>query len=156
MDDKTYLKSQVAKLISGLDASQEPVFGLMTPQHMVEHLIWVTKSSIKDMGPAPDLGELSEGQQKFMHFVKSGKPMQYRPSDKTKADLSDLRMPSLQAAIEELNVAVDRLVSDYDSRGDKPYYNPMMGVLTPDDMMSFHKRHYLHHLENQFELKALA
>ena len=155
MSTTDYLKN-APTMLKNLSAEAIPNFGLMTPQHMVEHLIWVTKSSIKDMGPPPPMEDIPEGAQKFMHFINSGKPMQYRPSNKTKADLPELRMSSLNDAISELENAVDRVINDYNSRGDKPYYNAMMGVIAPDMMLSFHMRHYQHHLEAQFGLKAHA
>ncbi len=148
-----YLKN-APTMLKNLSADTKPNFGLMTPQHMVEHLIWSTKSSIKDMGPPPPMEEIPVGAQKLMAFINSGKPFQYRPSDKTKADLPELRMSSLNEAISELENAVDRIINDHNSRGDKPYYNPMMGLIAPDMMMSFHMRHYYHHLEAQFGLKA--
>jgi hypothetical protein len=153
-DHINYLSQSVPALVKGLSADQEPSFGLMSPQHMIEHLIWVTKSTIKDMGPAPD--ELNEKQLGFMKFVTSESPMVHRPSDKTKADLGELRFDSLAESINELNNAIKRFVSDVESRGDKAYYNPMMGVLTPAQMASFHARHYQYHLEKQFGLSAKA
>ncbi len=155
MDNKNYFLNEVPKLIGRLREDHAPTFGIMTPQHMLEHLIWVTKSSIKDMGTPPDESELSVGQQKFMHFVKSRKPMEFRGT-KDGAKLNDLRMPSLDAAKTELQVAVDRLLADLSSRGAKPYYNPMMGILAPDEMLSFHKVHFVHHLEDQYQLKTKA
>ncbi len=149
-----YLRMQVPSLLAQLQADATPTFGLMTPQHMIEHLIWVTKASIKDLGPAP--AELNEKQLKFMKYVKSGKPMKHFPSEKTAADLPDLRMPSLEAAVSELNTAIDRLIIDAETRGDRDYYNPMMGVLSPAEMVDFHVRHYQHHLENQYQLKVVA
>ena len=151
MSPVDYLKN-APTMLKNLSAAAEPSFGLMTPQHMVEHLIWVTKSSIKDMGPPPPMEEIPVGAQKFMKFINSGKPLKYMPSDKTKADLPELRMHSLGDAISELENAVDRVINDYNSRGDKQYYNPMMGMIAPDMMLSFHMRHYQHHLEAQFGL----
>lgn len=147
-----YFQITVPQLVEELKADQEPSFGLMTPQHMIEHLIWVTKSSIKDYGPAPV--ELSEGQQKFMTFIQSGKPFKYRPSDKTKDDLPPLKYGSLDEALIHLPEAIDRLVTDVQTRGEKAYFNPMMGVVSPLDMLSFQQRHFVHHLENQFGLSV--
>lgn len=151
MNAKEYLKGSI-EMLKRLQPNAEPSFGLMTPQHMVEHLIWTTKSTIKDMGPAPDRSELSKKQLGFMRYVESGKPMEYRPSDKTKADLPPLRMESLAAAVTELGSAVDRFLADLDIRGDKAYYNPVMGIIKPEDMLSFHHRHFVHHLEAQYGL----
>jgi oxepin-CoA hydrolase/3-oxo-5,6-dehydrosuberyl-CoA semialdehyde dehydrogenase len=151
-DHIDYFVDKVPQLVAHLKSEQKASFGLMTPQHMIEHLIWVTKSSIKDYGPAP--AELTEGQKKFMHFIQSGKPFQYRPSDKTEADLPELRYASLEEAVSHMPEAIDRLVKDVSSRGDKAYYNPMMGAVSVIDMIGFQRRHFEHHLENQFGLKV--
>lgn len=151
-DHIDYFVNSVPQLVAQLKADQEGSFGLMTPQHMIEHLIWVTKSSIKDYGPGP--AELTEGQKKFMHFIQSGKPFQYRPSEKTKADLPQLRYASLEEALSQLPEAIERLVKDASSRGDKAYFNPMMGSVSPSDMIGFQRRHFEHHLESQFGLKV--
>lgn len=149
-DSLDYLTSTVPTLLKKLSAEQEPTFGLMTAQHMLEHLIVVTKTSIKDMGPAPD--ELTDKQKGFMKYVTSGAEMKHRPSDKTKADLPDLRLESMAKAQEELINAIKRFQSDLEQRADKAYYNPLMGVLQPEEMTSFHARHYEYHLEKQFGL----
>ncbi len=154
MDAIDYLKA-VPQMIEDLKANATPSFGVMTPQHMLEHLIWVTKSSIKDMGPAPDKSELPEKVLKFMHFIESGKPMKYIPKDVNADDLPELRLASLDEAKKGLLGAIDRLVNDFQQRGDRPYFNPMMGVVSPQHMMSFHQRHYVHHLESQFGLSQV-
>ena len=155
MNAVDYLKN-VQEQLKGLEADATPAFGVMTPQHMLEHLIWVTKSSIKDFGPAPDRSELPEKVLKFMHFIESGKPMKYIEKDVTAADLNDLRLESLEAAKVGVAEAIDRLINDYNSRGDKPYFNPMMGVVSKEHMIDFHRRHFVHHLESQYGLDAVS
>lgn len=149
-DSIKYLTIDAPVLIEKLTADQEPSFGLMTAQHMLEHLIVVTKTSIKDMGPAPD--ELTDKQKGFMKYVTSGAEMEHRPSDKTKADLPELRLTSLAKAQEELLNTIKRFQNDLEQRAGKAYYNPFMGVLQPEEMSSFHARHYQYHLEKQFGL----
>ena len=154
MHAKDYFE-QVPKMLERLNAEAKPAFGVMTPQHMLEHLIWVTKSSIKNYGPAPDISELSKGAKKFMQFVESGAPMKYIEKNATPDDLNDLRLESIDAAKEGVSKAIDRLINDYNGRGDSPYFNPMMGVISPDQMLSFHHRHYVHHLEAQYGLSLV-
>lgn len=149
-DSIEYLTMHVPVLVKKLTADQEPSFGLMTAQHMLEHLIVVTKTSIKDMGPPPD--ELTDKQKGFMKYVTSGAEMEHRPSDKTKADLPELKLASLAEAQEELLKTIQRFQNDLEQRVDKAYYNPFMGVLQPEEMSSFHARHYHYHLEKQFGL----
>jgi oxepin-CoA hydrolase/3-oxo-5,6-dehydrosuberyl-CoA semialdehyde dehydrogenase len=148
MNNEIYLKSTVPQLLDQLTPDHTPSFGLLTPQHMVEHLIWVTKSSAKDYGPAPE--QLTEGNEKFMKFVKTGANFEYRPSTKTAADLPALRMESLAAAIAEVPQSIERL---YQFAKDHEFYNPMMGRLSFDELELLTAKHFQHHLENQYGLK---
>ena len=142
-----YLTAEVPKLLKELKPDHKRSFGLMSPQHMVEHLIWVTKSSVKDYGPAPE--ELSEGQKKFMMFVKKGARLYHRPSDKTKDDLKPVRLPDLDTAKGVIPDAISRL---YDYDRSHTFYNPMMGVLSFDEMELFHYMHFKYHLQHQYGL----
>ena len=144
---KSYLINEVPKLLTSLHADHEPVFGVMTAQHMVEHLIWVTKSSLKDFGPAPE--NLSEGQLKFMKFVKKGAHLRHRAEKSSMENLADLRMNNLEEAISEIPRAIDRLYSAGES---KAFFNPMMGLLTFEEMELFHYKHFKYHLQHQFGL----
>lgn len=51
---KDYLVNKVPELLQKLKFDAEPGFGIMTAQHMIGHLIWVTKSLVKDYCPFPD------------------------------------------------------------------------------------------------------
>ena len=146
-----YFEVDVPEKLKALTVEHQPKFGIMTPQHMVEHLIWVTKASVKNVGPAPE--ELSKGQLGFMKFIDNGAKFQYRPSDKTASDLPPLKYDSLEKAIAEVPNAIDRLTSAIENLGDEEtFYNPMMGKLSADQMALFHRQHYAWHLEKQFGL----
>ena len=146
-----FFRKEVPEMLAGLSEEMKPTFGLMTPQHMVEHLIWVTKSSIKDMGPAP--AELSKRELGFKKFINSGANFEYRPSDKTEKDLPALKYESLEEAISKVGEAIDRLENGIKEKSDgQSFYNPMMGKLNTEEMEFFHFRHFEWHLKKQFEL----
>ncbi len=146
-EHKLYLTETVPLLLEKLKSNDEPGFGIMTAHHMVEHLIWITKSSVKDYGPAPK--ELNEKQLGFMRFIDKGAHFKHRPSDKKREDLDPPRMSDLVQAVATINEAVARL---YRHGPEKVFYNPMMGKLTFQQMELFHAQHYKYHLEEQFEL----
>jgi len=145
--NKTFLIDTVPHLLNKLKVEDKPKFGVMTPHHMIEHLVWVTKSSVKDFGPPP--AEIPEKILKFMQFVRSGRPMQYKSSSVTLADLNPPRTEDLQTAIALVPEALQRL---YAHDSDQVFYNPMMGKLTFEELEHFHAIHYRHHLENQYGL----
>ena len=148
-DRKKYLLETVPQLLSTLSNEHEPKFGIMSAQHMVEHLIWVTKSSVKNYGPAPE--ELTTGQQRFMKFIDNGAKFEHRPKDQKREDLDPPRMADISAAIDEIPNAIARL---YQHTEDHVFFNPMMGKLTFEQMEIMHASHFKWHLEEQFNLSV--
>ena len=151
MKYQDYFEKKVPQLVSNLNKDSQPSFGLMTAQHMIEHLIWITKASVKEVSPVPE--KLTKSQEGFIKFIEKGAEFRYRPSDKTKDDLPALRFEDLERAKAELPIAITRMKNALSSKGNsETFYNPMMGSLTPDQMELFHKKHYEWHLEKQFGL----
>jgi oxepin-CoA hydrolase/3-oxo-5,6-dehydrosuberyl-CoA semialdehyde dehydrogenase len=140
---KTFLKDEVLELLQNLQPNTIPSFGLMTPQHMIEHLTWITKSSIKNYGE-PE-GELTKGQLSFKRFINNGAVFKHRPSDKTKADLPTLKYGSLEEAIKQIPIAIERFYNYGDAHPDTLIYNPMMGQLSFEEIEIFHYQHFRYH-----------
>ncbi len=143
-DKREFLTMQVPELLTNLSDKAEPKFGLMTAQHMVEHLTYVTKSSLTQNGK-PE-AEPTDSQQNFRKFMSKGAVFKHRPSDKTKDDLPKLKYGSLQEAIEQIPVAVDRLYQTFEQDPHYKSYNPMMGEFNFNDHELFHYQHYKYHL----------
>ena len=151
MKHTTFFKEEIPEKVKKLTTAHQPNFGIMTPQHMIEHLIWVTKASVKNTGRTPV--ELTKGQLGFMKFIDNGAEFEYRPSDKTAADLPNLKYESLEEAIAALPEAIQRMHDAIDHlKEGETFFNPMMGKLTGDQMALFHRQHYTWHLEKQFGL----
>lgn len=144
---KEYLIERVPQLLRELTTETRPCFGIMSPQHMVEHLIWVSKSSVKNIGQQE--GELTPAQMGFKSFVQKGANFRYQYKDMKREDLEPPRMNNLQEAIDQVPEAISRLYH-YDEQ--HTFYNPMMGTFTFAEMELFHRKHYEHHLQRQFGL----
>lgn len=148
--NKKFLQTEVLPLLENLTADAVPNFGLMTPQHMVEHLIWVTKTTIGRKGEPEK--ELTKSQLYFKKFIANGAVFKYRPKpDVTKADLRPLKYASLEAAIEQIAPAIERFYQYFEDTPNALCYNPMMGEMTQADLEVFHAQHYRWHLR-QFGL----
>ena len=139
-----FLLNEAAGLFGRLKADTEPTFGLMTAQHMVEHLIMSIKTSLKRYGE-PEAG-LSERTLGFRKFLERGAVFKHRPSDKTKADLPDLKYASLEDAIAEIPVALDRFYGHFQTNPDFKCYNQFMGELNFEELELFHYQHVRYHL----------
>lgn len=145
--NKHYLNVRVPELLKELRVDTPSTFGVMTPHHMVEHLIWITKSTAREYEPVPEI--FTESQQGFMNFVKKGAHFRYRHKDIKQEDLQPPRTSSLRDAIEIIPEALARL---YAFEPDHIFFNPMMGALNFEEMELFHRKHYEHHLQRQFGL----
>ncbi len=141
---KEFLLNEVIPLLQNLSPDQEPQFGLMTPQHMVEHLTWTLKNCVKRTGEPED--PPTKGQLGFKKFIAKGSVLEHRPNDKTKADLPDLKYKNLEEAIEQIEVAVHRFYNHYDANPDFKCYNRFFGELGFKDLELFSYMHYRYHL----------
>jgi len=148
---KVFLTQQVPQMLGHLKADTEPGWGMMTAQHMLEHLAKITKSSIKSYGVPP--AEPTEGQVKFKAFVNNGIP--FRKNDSKKGKLDDLYYKTLEEAKAAVIEAVNRFYNTFEETPDLQPYNPIMGALSFEELQSFHERHFRHHFE-QFGLLKTA
>lgn len=145
--NKEYLIERVPQLIKELTPTIRPTFGLMSAQHMLEHLVWVSKSTTKQFDPPKE--EPNDSQLFFKKFVQKGANFRYKPTDKTRDSLDPPRFQSLEEVVEMVPEAISRM---YAFDEDHVFYNPMMGSFTFAEMELFHRKHYEHHLQRQFGL----
>ena len=146
---KDFMHKDVMELLSKLNSDSSPEFGLMTAQHMVEHLSWTLKSCTKRVGEVEK--PPTKGQVGFQKFIERGAIFQYRPSDKTKEDLPDLKLKDLKSAIEQVKVAIERFYAHYEANPTFKCYNKFFGELDFDQLELFNYNHYRYHL-GQFGL----
>ncbi|HFA48963.1 MAG TPA: hypothetical protein ENJ95_08100 [Bacteroidetes bacterium] len=140
---KEFLTQQVNELLKNLKPDTEPAFGLMTPQHMVEHLTLGIKISVKRHGEPED--PPTEKQLGFQRFIKNGAILKHKPSDKTKADLPELIYDNIEEAIEEIAVGVERFYNHYEANPGFKCCNKFFGELGFTDLELFHYQHFRFH-----------
>ena len=137
---KDFLTKELPAILRTLPGDQEPNFGLMTAQHAVEHLIYVTKSMSKRRGEPS--GELNKSQLYFRKFLAGGCKFEHRPKEGvTKADLSELRSPNMEAAIQGLEAAAAQFYNLWDSNSAHKSYNEMMGEFNMAELELFQYQH---------------
>lgn len=141
---KHFLTSEVMELLKKLKSDTKPAFGLMTAQHMVEHLSWTLKGCTKRVGEVEN--PPTKGQLGFQRFIEKGAILQHRPSDKTKADLPELKFENLEEAIEQVKVAIERFYVHFESNPNFKCYNKFFGELGFDQLELFNYNHYRYHL----------
>lgn len=139
---KDFLTQELAPQLQTLSAEQPPNFGIMTAHHMVEHLIYVTKSMMKRKGEPS--GELNKSQRYFRKFVDAGCPFKHYPKENTK--LNDLRTASLAEAIEILASAIAKFYTLFETNPSYKSYNEMTGEFNLAELELFMYQHCRWHL----------
>lgn len=150
INKRDFLTNNFPELLNNLNSETKANFGLMTPQHMVEHLIGAIESAaVKYEGEREN--PATKQQLGMQQFIKSGCVLSHRPSDKTKADLPPLKHSSLEEAISFVPKAVKEF---YDFRDTNPDYIPYanyLGEVPFEDVELFQFMHIQYHLW-QFDL----
>lgn len=144
VDKRQFLLHDFYKILKNLSADTKANFGLMTPQHMVEHLIYVVKVMSKKHNGEREI-PANKRQLGFQKFVQDGAVLAHRPSDKTKADLPPLKYNSLEEAIAEIPKAVSRFYHLWDNNPDYLPYGSFTGEMSFEDLELFHYMHFRYH-----------
>ncbi len=145
---RAFLTQGMFESFEQLSADQEPSFGIMSAQHMVEHLSRLIKSTSKNHGEPP--AEPTKGQIGFRKFIDGGTVFRHFPKDKTKADLDPVKYGSLEEAIEQLSEATRRFYHFFDNREETSIFHPFMGTIQFEELENLHYQHCRYHLW-QFE-----
>lgn len=142
-------REDVFQRLHTLHPDQQPIFGVMTPQHMIEHLIWgVTFSNGKfpQQQIVPD-DMTVKLRPLLMYTVKP------YPRGIKSPMLGDTPPPliyaDIPAAIEQLKQELD----DFDTffKTNTTAINPALGTLNYEEWVMVHNKHFTHHM-SQFEL----
>jgi hypothetical protein len=137
-------------LLKKLGPHQKPLWGKMTPQHMVEHLILAVQMSngklkLECFNPPEKIPSLKR-------FLMSSKPMpKLFVNPVIGEDLRPVEYSSFEEAMDKLTSVID----DYElffenNHGAKPV-NVTFGELNKKEWDVFHQKHFTHHL-SQFGL----
>lgn len=139
----------VSKLYQ-LKPDATPLFGLMTAQHMVEHLAMAVGHS---NGKMPQkLYTPTDKLPAMRKFLLSDKEFPVGVlSPITGANLLPLTKPDLAAAIEELNHELEKFHQYFQEHPTATPVNAVFGPLTYDEWLIAHNKHFTHHFK-QFAL----
>lgn len=142
---RIFLIEELPEILKKLTPETKGNFGLMTPQHMVEHLVVVIKVAAKKHEGERE-SPPNERQQSFQKFIRNGAVLKHRPSDKTKADLPPLKYASLEEIVALMPEAVERFYNSWDDNPDYIPYAPFMGEMSFEEVELFHYMHFRFHL----------
>ena len=141
---------QFLKKLTLLHADQNPLWGKMTPQHMVEHLILSIQMSngklnLKCISQPENLPSLKR-------FLLSERelPKEYI-NPYIGPNLLELKYSSLEEAVESLEKEINNYNQFFKLNPDTKTVHVTFGELNKQEWDQFHSKHFKHHL-SQFDL----
>ena len=135
-----------------LTPQSEPVFGLMTSQHMVEHVCITFSLSNGRREIAQSTPErLANITKRRLLESEMTFPKGFKAPILPENDTLPYQYESLNAAIEALADEIDAFERWFEQHPDSKPVHPVMGPLSYKEWQVFHSKHILHHLE-QFGL----
>ena len=140
----------VITALTKLDAEQKPLWGKMTPQHMVEHLYKTMQASINEITLKIYSEERRIPVLKKLFLGERALPKEYM-NPAIGPDLLELEFDDLLTAINELENIFTRYKLFFKNNPSAKTAHPVFGKLTKEEWDIFHKKHFNHHL-SQFAL----
>lgn len=137
-------------LLNKLKNDQKPLWGKMSPQHMVEHLYMAIQSSINEI----KFNIYSEERKipVLKRFLLGDRPFPKEFMNPTIGpDLVPLQFPDLNQAIKELKNVIGRYDQFFKDNHSIKTIHPVFGFLSKEEWDTFHQKHFAHHL-SQFGL----
>jgi hydroxymethylglutaryl-CoA reductase len=151
MNNEQFLKEEFPAILEKLAADDQPVWGKMSAQQMVEHLSGVILIS-NGRFEAPAMYEEEKLKRNYSFIIEA----KNRLKRNTKAPIlpaepMPLRFASLAEAKEKLLQTVNSFFSYYNANPEAKQMHPAFGMLNFEEWTYFHTIHSQYHLE-QFSL----
>lgn len=139
-------RNSIESRIANLTGENKALFGIMTPQHMVEHLTLTVKISygrIKLPDFIPSEKQLAQKQALIYTDLEFPKGVK---APGIGENLLDLRYPDLETAKSELLKSIDEFNNHFREFQEDQTTHPRFGKLNHDEWERFHRKHFQHHL----------
>ncbi|HSW54396.1 MAG TPA: hypothetical protein VLH59_04840 [Ignavibacteriaceae bacterium] len=136
---------EMEKLLSQLTPDQKPLWGKMTPQHMVEHLYKAVQSSINEISLNVYTEERKIPVLKKLFLGERPLPKEFM-NPAIGAELMQLEFKDLNKAINELRNVMQRYEQFFIDNPSIKTAHPIFGHLIKEEWDNFHRKHFKHHL----------
>ena len=142
--------SEMEILLTQLKPDQKPLWGKMTPQHMVEHLYKAVQSSINEISLNVYTEERKIPILKKLFLGERLLPKEFM-NPAIGPELMQLEFEDLNKAINELRNVMQRYEQFFIDNPSIKTAHPIFGHLIKAEWDTFHQKHFKHHL-SQFGL----
>ncbi|MBU2929228.1 phenylacetic acid degradation bifunctional protein PaaZ [Winogradskyella psychrotolerans] len=145
-------EEKIEECLSNLKAEAQPKWGIMTPQHMIEHLEYTYKiasGDIQDFEIATPDKILEKVHHSLYNYRKFPRNSQFPQLEKDK--LNDLVHSDLETAIEKFKLQREKYIEYYKEHPEAKLKNLVFGELNKYEAYLLERKHLNHHFE-QFGL----
>ncbi len=142
---------QIKNIFSKLNPDAKPLFGKMSPQHVIEHLTKVLKISSGKIGVKLYFSPL-ETEVLKQKIIYSDIELPMGIKNPTMSDeLAPLNHVNIREALNELYHEINYFEKKYIQNPNSKTIHPRMGELNYSEWLRFHNKHFLHHFK-QYDL----
>jgi oxepin-CoA hydrolase/3-oxo-5,6-dehydrosuberyl-CoA semialdehyde dehydrogenase len=147
---KTFFDLHIADCMADLTEHAHPLWGKMTPQHMIEHLVWTFECSTGRLElPCRTPENLIERVKRILYDTRP-LPHDYK-NPLLGEDLPPCRFSTLTDAKAALLEEIFRFIDHFHKQPDAVHVHPIFGPLGAEEWYRAHFKHCYHHLQ-QFGL----
>ena len=141
-----FLKEQYMFLLEQINPNQEPLWGKMTYQHMLEHMMAAFQVSCQQQ-PVPCIHE-PERVAKMQAFLLTDIPFKENTkSPLLREALEPLIYSSVEEALQQLKEAMNTYFNQYTIQEDALVFHPIFGTLDKKLNDALLYKHAVHHLK---------
>ncbi|MCW8804227.1 MAG: DUF1569 domain-containing protein, partial [Ignavibacteriaceae bacterium] len=137
--------SDKTEILYQLEPDRKPLWGKMTPQHMVEHLYKTIQESINEITLNVFTEERKIPILKRIFFGEKPLPKEFM-NPAIGPGLLELEFRDLNNAIMELESVLKRYDQFFKNNLSIKTMHPVSGQLTKQEWDIFHQKHFKHHL----------
>jgi oxepin-CoA hydrolase/3-oxo-5,6-dehydrosuberyl-CoA semialdehyde dehydrogenase len=144
-------RKHLNQLLDQLTDTTAPRWGVMQPQHMIEHLI----KTLQHSNGKKEIGQKSteeEAKQAKAAFIYTDVEMPLGLKSSLAGETPDpLQFPDLDTAKQQLNKELDDFENWYQEHPTAVFVQPRLGKLNHQEWIVLHNKHFTHHFK-QFGL----
>ena len=147
----TFVKEEFPRVLNQLTEDHKAAWGLMSPQHMVEHLHLVFELSNGGIPFQPQVTDEEIAAWRKAVFVDRVNFPQNLDVPGVPTGLQPLKFASLDEAKKETYAAGERFFQHFANQANVMCQHPLMGAMGYEEWLFFHVKHITFHL-TQFGL----
>jgi hypothetical protein len=139
-----FFKNEAPRALDQLTTDTKPLWGVMTAQHMVEHLIVTYKMAIGRI-KIPLVIDPEKAERNKPYLTADSPMRRSVPSPTGNNELQPLRAASLEEAVEKLKLEIQKFAEFIEANPDHKAVHPYGGELDADEWLLFNRKHMKHH-----------